>query len=71
MFEIPDTPSRSGWEEDDVRRSTRKPRSSWDMPTPATTSTGAPSDRSISSIWRSEWNKERLRRDRKRRRLAT
>uniref|UniRef100_A0A0M3IKV3 RNA helicase n=1 Tax=Ascaris lumbricoides TaxID=6252 RepID=A0A0M3IKV3_ASCLU len=68
MFEIPDTPSRSGWEEDDVRRSTRKPRSSWDMPTPATTSTGAPSDRSISSIWRSEWNKERLRRDRKRRR---
>uniref|UniRef100_A0A9J2QBA9 RNA helicase n=1 Tax=Ascaris lumbricoides TaxID=6252 RepID=A0A9J2QBA9_ASCLU len=68
LFKIPDTPSRSGWEEDDVRCSTRKPRSSWDMPTPATTSTGAPSDRSISSIWRSEWNKERLRRDRKHRR---
>uniref|UniRef100_A0A915C1J7 RNA helicase n=1 Tax=Parascaris univalens TaxID=6257 RepID=A0A915C1J7_PARUN len=68
LFKIPDTPSRSGWEEDDVRRSTRKPRSSWDIPTPATTSTGAPSDRSISSIWRSEWNKERLRRDRKPRR---
>ncbi|XP_073997348.1 ATP-dependent RNA helicase l(1)G0007 isoform X1 [Rhodnius prolixus] len=35
LFGIKDTPSRSGWDEDDV---TPSPRSSWDLPTPKTES---------------------------------
>ncbi|VDM39928.1 unnamed protein product [Toxocara canis] len=64
LFKVPDTPSRSGWDEDDERSSSRKPRSSWDA-TPTTSSVGIPSDRSVSSIWRSERNRERMRKDKR------
>ncbi|KAK6744301.1 hypothetical protein RB195_011168 [Necator americanus] len=51
-FKVPFTPSRYGWNDDDVPVQ----KSSWDTPSPRTVSSSrrGDSERSVSSIWRSE-----------------
>ncbi|VDO80775.1 unnamed protein product [Heligmosomoides polygyrus] len=51
-FKVPFTPSRYGWDDDDRP----VPKSSWDTPSPKTLSSSrrGDSERSVSSIWRSE-----------------
>ncbi|VDK25140.1 unnamed protein product [Anisakis simplex] len=73
LFKVPNSPSQVGWDDEDFRNSrssSRKYRSTWDMPTPSSTSGDmTSSDRSAWSIWQSERNRERNRKNRRHKRL--
>lgn len=67
LFKVPNTPSRSAWDDDDGNRCSRKATSSWDLPTPFSVS-GDRSDRSLISVWRSERDRARKSRDKHKKR---
>ncbi|VDM95109.1 unnamed protein product [Thelazia callipaeda] len=71
LFKVPNTPSRSAWEEDDSGLMSKRYRSSWDTPTPSSHNDGAMSERSVSSIWRSERNQDPRNRAKKKNRVDT
>uniref|UniRef100_A0A0N5A8Z8 RNA helicase n=1 Tax=Syphacia muris TaxID=451379 RepID=A0A0N5A8Z8_9BILA len=64
LFKVPNTPSRSSWDDDDSKRNVQKLQSSWDLPTPGPSRFEAGSERNLSSIWRSEREREKRRRER-------
>ncbi|VDN42317.1 unnamed protein product [Gongylonema pulchrum] len=72
-LDVPNTPSRSAWEEEDTGRTSKVHTSSWDTPLSSTHSddAGASTTRSISSIWRSERKHERRRNEKRRHREDT
>lgn len=63
---MPDTPSHSAWDDDDSELKFRSSDFSWEINTPYLSRSNDGTERSISSVWRMERNREKRHNDQKR-----
>ncbi|VDN52282.1 unnamed protein product [Dracunculus medinensis] len=70
-FKVPDTPSHSAWDDDDSELKFRSSDFSWEINTPYLSRSNDGTERSISSVWRMERNREKRHNDQKRYRSDT